>query len=78
MITLINLRMLTLLALILMMLVFALPTLLALIDIIRNRFTENYKILLLLIVLLFNGIGALLYFILGAKHKLPKEANTDA
>lgn len=70
--------MLTLLALIFMMLVFALPTLLALVDILRNKFTENYKILWLLIVVLFNGVGALLYFILGTKHKLSKEANTGA
>ena len=47
-----------------------LPTLIALIDILRNEFSENNKIVWLLVVLLGNLIGAILYFIIGRKQKI--------
>ncbi|MBU2949643.1 PLD nuclease N-terminal domain-containing protein [Tamlana agarivorans] len=46
------------------------PTVVALIDIVRNEFTGNNKIVWLLVVLLGNLFGALLYFIMGRKQKL--------
>lgn len=55
-----------------LLLVFALPTLLALVDIIRSNFKAQRKIMWLLIVVFCNGIGALLYFALGIRDKLPK------
>ncbi|MCK7590589.1 PLD nuclease N-terminal domain-containing protein [Subsaxibacter sp. CAU 1640] len=47
------------------------PTIIALIDIVRNEFSGNNKIVWLLVVLLSNFFGALLYFIIGRKQKLP-------
>jgi hypothetical protein len=47
-----------------------LPTVIALIDIVRNEFTGNNKIVWLLVVLLGNFLGAVLYFIIGRKQKL--------
>lgn len=47
-----------------------LPTIIALIDIVRNEFTGNNKIVWLLVVLLGNFLGAVLYFIIGRKQKL--------
>ena len=46
------------------------PTIVALIDIVRNEFTGNNKIVWLLVVLLGNFLGALLYFIIGRTQKL--------
>ena len=48
------------------------PTIIALIDIVRNEFSGNNKIVWLLVVLLGSFLGALLYFIIGRKQKLPK------
>ena len=53
-----------------------LPTIIALIDIVRNEFSENNKIVWLLVVLLGNFLGALLYFIIGRKQKLPATNKT--
>jgi hypothetical protein len=47
-----------------------LPTIIALIDIVRNEFTRNNKIVWLLVVLFGNFLGAVLYFIIGRKQKL--------
>ena len=47
-----------------------LPTLIALIDIVKSEFSGNNKIVWLLVVLFANFFGALLYFILGTKQKL--------
>jgi hypothetical protein len=47
-----------------------LPTIIALIDIVRNEFTGNNKIVWLLVVLFGNFLGAVLYFIIGRKQKL--------
>jgi membrane protein DedA with SNARE-associated domain len=54
-----------------------LPTIIALIDIVRNEFSGNNKIVWLLVVLLGNFLGAILYFIIGRKQKLPKTNNTS-
>ena len=51
------------------------PTIIALIDILRNEFTGNNKIVWLLVVLFGNFLGALLYFIIGRTQKL---SATDA
>ncbi|WP_417887185.1 PLDc N-terminal domain-containing protein [Zunongwangia sp.] len=44
--------------------------LLAIIDIVRNNFKENDKIIWLLVVLFFNFLGTILYFIIGRKQRL--------
>ena len=49
------------------------PTVIALIDILRNEFTQNNKIIWVLVVLFGNIIGVILYFIIGRKQKLPQE-----
>lgn len=53
-----------------MMFVFILPTIIALIDILRNEFTENNKLIWVLVVLFGNLLGAILYFIIGRKQKI--------
>lgn len=47
-----------------------LPVILALIDILRNEFSGNDKIVWVLVVLFGNIIGALLYFTIGRKQKV--------
>ena len=54
-----------------------LPTIIALIDIVRNEFSGNNKIVWLLVVLLGNFLGALLYFIIGRKQKLSATNKTS-
>lgn len=49
---------------------FLLPVI-AIIDIVRNEFTGNNKIVWVLVVLLFPIIGAIIYFIVGGDQKLP-------
>ena len=46
------------------------PTIIALIDILRNEFTGNNKIVWVLIVLFGNILGAILYFTIGRNQKL--------
>ncbi len=46
------------------------PTIIALIDILKNKFDGNDKIVWVLVVLFFNLIGAILYFVIGRKHKI--------
>lgn len=46
------------------------PTIIALIDIVRNEFSGNNKIVWLLVVLLGNFLGAFLYFMMARKQKL--------
>lgn len=50
--------------------IFILPTVLALVDILRNEFESNNKIVWVLVVLLGNFLGAVLYFIIGRKQKI--------
>jgi len=49
----------------------SIPSILALFDILRSEFTGNNKLLWLLVVLVFPLFGALLYFVLGRKQKVP-------
>ncbi len=53
------------------------PTIIALIDILKNEFSGNNKIVWILVVLLGNLLGALLYFIIGRKQKLPATNKTS-
>ena len=46
------------------------PTIIALIDIIKNKFEGNNKIVWILVVLFFNLLGAILYFTIGRKQKI--------
>lgn len=50
--------------------IFILPSIIALVDILRNEFTSNNKLVWVLVVLLGNFLGAILYFIIGRKQKL--------
>jgi len=54
---------------ILILIVIILP-IIALIDILKNEFSGNNKIIWLLLVLIGCFFGALLYFIIGRKQKL--------
>ena len=53
------------------------PTIIALIDILKNKFEENSKIIWVLVVLFFNFIGAILYFTIGRKQKAENKKLTD-
>jgi|TARA_B110000879_G_scaffold113230_1_gene151117 hypothetical protein len=46
------------------------PTIIALIDILKSKFNGNDKIVWVLVVLFFNLIGAILYFVIGRKQKI--------
>lgn len=46
------------------------PTIIALIDILKSKFNGNDKIIWVLVVLFFNLIGAVLYFVIGRKQKI--------
>lgn len=50
---------------------FLLP-LLALVDIVRNKFEGNMQIIWVLIVIFFNIIGSILYFIIGRNQKIER------
>jgi hypothetical protein len=56
--------------LIIILLIGILPTIIALIDILRNEFNGNNKIVWVLVVLLTNFFGAILYFLIGRKQKI--------
>ena len=51
------------------------PALIALVDIARNEFTGNNKLIWTLIVLFGSIIGPLLYFAIGKNQKLPRSNN---
>lgn len=51
------------------LLLFVLPVI-ALVDIIRNEFTGNNKLIWVLIVIFFNILGSILYFIMGKNQKI--------
>ncbi|MBO6534337.1 MAG: PLD nuclease N-terminal domain-containing protein [Allomuricauda sp.] len=42
----------------------------ALIDVIRNEYTKNNKLIWVLVILLMNFLGALLYFLFGTSQKI--------
>ena len=46
------------------------PTIIALVDLLRNKFEDNNKIVWVLVVLFFNLIGAILYFTIGRKQRV--------
>jgi len=46
------------------------PTILALIDILKSKFEGNNKIVWVLVVLFFNLIGAILYFAIGRNQRI--------
>ncbi len=46
------------------------PAVIALIDILKSKFNGNDKIIWVLVVLFFNLVGAILYFIIGRKQKI--------
>jgi len=50
--------------------IFIFLPILALVDIVKNEFTGNNKIIWVLIVLLAPILGPILYFIMGSQHKL--------
>jgi hypothetical protein len=47
-----------------------LPTIIALIDILKSQFNGNDKIVWLLVVLFTNFFGTILYFLVGRKQKI--------
>ncbi len=60
-----------------LILFFLLSTIIALIDIVKNEFSGNNKIVWLLVVLFGNFLGAILYFIIGRKQKLSATNKTS-
>jgi len=44
----------------------------ALVDIIKNEFTGNNKLIWILVLFFFNILGAVLYYLIGTKQKLKK------
>jgi 4-amino-4-deoxy-L-arabinose transferase-like glycosyltransferase len=49
------------------------PTVIALIDILKSKFNQNDKLVWILVVLFFNLIGAIIYFTIGRKQKIKLE-----
>lgn len=49
--------------------IFVIPTIIALVDILRNEFIGNNKTVWVLVVLFGSILGAILYFIIGRKQK---------
>ena len=47
-------------------------TIVALIDILGNEFKDNDKLIWVLVVIFLGILGAILYFAMGQKQKLPK------
>lgn len=52
--------------------IFAIPAIIALIDILKSEFKGNNKIIWVLVVIFFGLIGAILYFFIGRKQKIRK------
>lgn len=52
------------------MLLAFIPTLIALIDILKSKFNQNDKLVWIVVVLFFNLIGAIMYFTIGRKQKV--------
>jgi hypothetical protein len=59
-----------LILLLVVLLLGVLPTIIALIDIVKSEFKGNNKIVWLLVVLLTNFFGAILYFLIGREQKI--------
>jgi len=56
--------------LLLVILLGIIPTIIALIDILKNKFDGENKIIWVLVVLFLNLIGAILYFTIGRNQKI--------
>lgn len=56
--------------LLLIFILLMLPTLIALIDVLRYEFIENQKLIWLIAVLFVPLIGTIAYFIVGRKHRI--------
>lgn len=54
---------------IILILSFSLIPLISIVDIVRNEFTGNNKLIWILIVFFFNFFGVILYFLIGRKTK---------
>ncbi|MFD0837387.1 PLDc_N domain-containing protein [Seonamhaeicola sp. NFXS20] len=50
-----------------------LPTIIALVDILKSEFKGNNKIVWILVVLFANFFGAILYFLIGREQKIKIE-----
>ena len=50
-----------------------LPTIIALVDILRSEFKGNNKVVWVLVVLFTNFFGAILYFLIGREQKITIE-----
>lgn len=55
---------------IILILIFSLIPLIAIVDIVRNEFPGNYKLIWILIVLFFNLLGIFLYSWIGRKQRI--------
>lgn len=55
---------------ILILLIFFVPTVIALVDITKSEFTGNHKIFWIFIVILLNLIGVIFYGLMGRKQKV--------
>ncbi|MGG6229628.1 PLD nuclease N-terminal domain-containing protein [Tenacibaculum sp. SDUM215027] len=60
------------LILILIILIGIIPTIIALVDILKSEFKGNNKIVWILVVLLANFFGTVLYFLIGREQKIKK------
>jgi len=58
--------------LLLPIIIFAVPVVIALIDILKNEFEGNNKIIWVLVVIFLWLIGAILYYFIGRKQKIKK------
>ncbi len=56
---------------------FIIPVVIALIDILKNEFEENNKIVWVLVVLFLGIIGAILYYFIGRNQKIKKLKRTS-
>ena len=55
---------------IIVFLIFFLIPILVFVDIVRSKFSGNMQLIWVIIVLLFNVIGSILYFIVGRNQKI--------
>ncbi|UNY99552.1 PLDc N-terminal domain-containing protein [Zhouia spongiae] len=53
-----------------LMVIFIIPLIIAVVDIVRNNFEGSGKIVWLLVVLLLNPVGVVLYFLIGRKQRV--------
>ena len=59
------------------MLLAFIPTVIALIDILKSEFKGNDKVVWILVVLFFNLIGTIIYFSIGRKQKIKFELEKE-